>query len=49
MSLRPAWSAKGVTGQPGLQRETLSLKKFFYMYDYFAYMYVFMNVYRMYV
>ena len=27
LSLRPAWSTKGVPGQPGLYRETLSKKK----------------------
>jgi hypothetical protein len=27
LSLRPAWSTKGVPGQPGLYRETLSQKK----------------------
>jgi hypothetical protein len=27
LSLRPAWSTKWVPGQPGLYRETLSLKK----------------------
>jgi hypothetical protein len=26
LSLRPAWSTKGVPGQPGLYRETLSQK-----------------------
>jgi hypothetical protein len=26
LSLRPAWSTKGVPGQPGLHRETLSQK-----------------------
>jgi hypothetical protein len=27
LSSRPAWSTKGVPGQPGLHRETLSLKQ----------------------
>jgi hypothetical protein len=27
LSSRPAWSTKGVPGQPGLHRETLSQKK----------------------
>jgi hypothetical protein len=27
LSSRPAWSTEGVPGQPGLHRETLSLKK----------------------
>jgi hypothetical protein len=27
LSSRPAWSTKGVPGQPGLHRETLSRKK----------------------